>query len=139
MTCGEPVDDENPCRPATPEGQGVITTILRPPYCAAMSLTHRFGSAIVPTASSRPARRSSPSAVPAVLSSDVHNSVDRKEKRRRAVPCVMLTALLLAAAPAAVETDWHKVGDETADVLADVVRIDTQNPPGGETAAANAL
>jgi acetylornithine deacetylase/succinyl-diaminopimelate desuccinylase-like protein len=37
------------------------------------------------------------------------------------------------------ETDWHKLGNETADVLTDVLRIDTQNPPGRETAAANAL
>jgi len=51
----------------------------------------------------------------------------------------ILTVLLLAAAPAAGDVDWHKVGDETADVLSDVLRIDTQNPPGGETAAANAL
>lgn len=65
--------------------------------------------------------------------------MDRKENLRGAARCAILTAFLLAAAPAAAETDWHKVGDETADVLADVIRIDTQNPPGGETAAANAL
>jgi acetylornithine deacetylase/succinyl-diaminopimelate desuccinylase-like protein len=65
--------------------------------------------------------------------------VDRKEKHRRAVRCAILTALLFVAAPAAADVDWHKVGDETADVLSDVLRIDTQNPPGSETAAANAF
>jgi acetylornithine deacetylase/succinyl-diaminopimelate desuccinylase-like protein len=65
--------------------------------------------------------------------------VDRKENRRLAASFAILTVLLLAAAPAAGDVDWHKVGDETADVLSDVLRIDTQNPPGGETAAANAL
>ena len=39
----------------------------------------------------------------------------------------------------AADLDWRRLGDETAEVLADVIRIDTQNPPGGETAAANAL
>src|SRR5439155_8621542 len=37
------------------------------------------------------------------------------------------------------DLDWHRLGNEAAEVLADVIRIDTQNPPGGETAAANAL
>src|SRR5581483_9072979 len=37
------------------------------------------------------------------------------------------------------DPDWHRVGDETADLLADVIRVDTQNPPGAETAAANLL
>jgi len=40
---------------------------------------------------------------------------------------------------AAAEPDWDSLGNETVDVLSDVLRIDTQNPPGGETAAANAL
>ena len=39
----------------------------------------------------------------------------------------------------AADPDWRRLGDEAADVLSDVIRIDTQNPPGGETAAANAL
>src|SRR5438477_629073 len=47
--------------------------------------------------------------------------------------------LLVAGGAASADPDWHRLGDETADVLSDVLRIDTQNPPGGETAAANAL
>src|SRR5262249_13136442 len=39
----------------------------------------------------------------------------------------------------AAEIAWRRLGDEAADVLSDAIRIDTQNPPGGETAAANAL
>src|SRR5947208_13723317 len=39
----------------------------------------------------------------------------------------------------AADLDWRRLGNETAEVLADLIRIDTQNPPGGETAAANAL
>src|SRR2546422_1209030 len=37
------------------------------------------------------------------------------------------------------EADWHRLGDEAADLLADLIRIDTTNPPGAEIAAANAL
>jgi len=44
----------------------------------------------------------------------------------------------LAAPALAVEPDWRRLGDETADFLGDVLRIDTTNPPGGEIAAANA-
>ena len=45
----------------------------------------------------------------------------------------------LGGPAAGADVDWHRLGDETADVLSDVLRIDTQNPPGSETAAANAL
>jgi acetylornithine deacetylase/succinyl-diaminopimelate desuccinylase-like protein len=51
-------------------------------------------------------------------------------------------ALVLAACvrpTSAGQTDWRRLGDETADLLGNIVRIDTTNPPGGETAAANAL
>jgi len=46
---------------------------------------------------------------------------------------------LVARVDAAGDADWRRLGDETAEVLTDVLRIDTQNPPGSETAAANAL
>lgn len=46
----------------------------------------------------------------------------------------MLVAPVRAAGP-----DWRALGDETADVLAGLIQIDTTNPPGGETAAANAI
>src|SRR5438046_6036412 len=59
--------------------------------------------------------------------------------------CFARAALLVAAALLggdaclAADLDWRRLGTETTEVLADVIRIDTQNPPGGETAAANAL
>jgi acetylornithine deacetylase/succinyl-diaminopimelate desuccinylase-like protein len=56
---------------------------------------------------------------------------------RRTLAWVVL--LGFARAAAAADLDWHRLGDETADLLSDIIRIDTQNPPGGETAAANAL
>jgi acetylornithine deacetylase/succinyl-diaminopimelate desuccinylase-like protein len=62
--------------------------------------------------------------------------------RAAASTCLLAAALLLASPPGrtrAAETDWHALGDETAELLSDLLRIDTQNPPGGETAAANAL
>lgn len=52
------------------------------------------------------------------------------------------TILLWAASGTAVGaggSDWRQLGEESADVLANLIRIDTSNPPGGETAAANAL
>ncbi len=54
---------------------------------------------------------------------------------------VGLSSILLATGvpSQAADLDWRRLADETADVLSDVVRIDTQNPPGGETPAANAL
>jgi acetylornithine deacetylase/succinyl-diaminopimelate desuccinylase-like protein len=47
--------------------------------------------------------------------------------------------VLAAVNAPAADVDWHRLGDETAEVLTDILRIDTQNPPGSETAAANAL
>lgn len=35
--------------------------------------------------------------------------------------------------------DWDSVGDQTIQHLVDLVRIDTSNPPGNETEAANYL
>src|SRR5256712_363322 len=52
---------------------------------------------------------------------------------------VVAAALLGGDASLAADLDWRRLGSETTEVLADVIRIDTQNPPGGETAAANAL
>lgn len=49
-------------------------------------------------------------------------------------------ALVLVARPLlAADLDWKRLGDETAEVLSDLIRIDTQNPPGGETPAARAI
>jgi len=45
----------------------------------------------------------------------------------------------MAGPASGADPDWHRLGDETAEVLSDLLRIDTQNPPGAETAAANAL
>jgi acetylornithine deacetylase/succinyl-diaminopimelate desuccinylase-like protein len=53
---------------------------------------------------------------------------------------ILALAFLGAGVPAlAADVDWRRLADESADVLSDVIRIDTQNPPGGETPAANAL
>jgi len=37
------------------------------------------------------------------------------------------------------DLDWHALGEEAATLLSDLIRVDTTNPPGGETAAANLL
>jgi len=52
---------------------------------------------------------------------------------------VLLIAVLGRVAPASADLDWHELGEETATLLSDLIRIDTTNPPGGETAAANLL
>ena len=65
---------------------------------------------------------------------DVNNS------RTLRTACVLvLAAFLVSRQAACADLDWRQLGDETADLLADIVRIDTTNPPGGETAAANAI
>jgi acetylornithine deacetylase/succinyl-diaminopimelate desuccinylase-like protein len=57
--------------------------------------------------------------------------------RRLALP---VFALVLVARPLlGAELDWKKLGEETAGILADLIRIDTQNPPGNETPAARAI
>jgi len=81
----------------------------------------------------------------------------RREKARQLPPCgvipssyltrtrrcarlaLAVVALLGGDACLAADLDWRRLGNEAAEVLADVIRVDTQNPPGGETAAANAL
>ena len=60
-----------------------------------------------------------------------------REVRRLLVATGMLGCFATAAN--AVDLDWRKLGDETAELLANVLRIDTTNPPGSEIAAANAL
>lgn len=57
----------------------------------------------------------------------------------RLITIFVLALGLHVDAATAGDPDWRQLGDETADVLADLLRIDTTNPPGGETAAANAL
>jgi len=60
--------------------------------------------------------------------------------RRFALAALGSVAVLLAGdASLAADLDWRRLGGEATEALADVIRIDTQNPPGGETAAANAL
>jgi acetylornithine deacetylase/succinyl-diaminopimelate desuccinylase-like protein len=71
----------------------------------------------------------------------------RRRARSLATRCCgracLVVALVLSTGPGrgavGAELDWHRLGDETADLLSDVIRIDTQNPPGDETPAANAL
>jgi len=75
---------------------------------------------------------------------DVNNYLFRRRNiiRNRILASIFLLTLTAVAhgIPAdAADLDWRRLGDEAADVLSDVIRIDTQNPPGGETAAANAL
>jgi len=52
---------------------------------------------------------------------------------------VLMLAFLGRTAPAHADLDWHELGEETATLLSDLIRVDTTNPPGGETAAANLL
>jgi acetylornithine deacetylase/succinyl-diaminopimelate desuccinylase-like protein len=53
----------------------------------------------------------------------------------------LVAALTLAATVATTSwaEDWNPLGDEAATLLADLIRADTQNPPGEETAAARVL
>src|SRR5262249_1133225 len=53
---------------------------------------------------------------------------------------IALATVALARGEAAhADLDWHELGEETATLLSDLIRVDTTNPPGGETAAANLL
>lgn len=49
-----------------------------------------------------------------------------------------LNASVIAQHPAATP-DWDKARDETVQILASLVRIDTSNPPGNETKAADTI
>ncbi len=55
------------------------------------------------------------------------------------IATAVLTVFLVQGIGGAADTDWRRLGEETAELLGDLIRIDTQNPPGGETAAANAI
>src|SRR5438552_1484816 len=52
---------------------------------------------------------------------------------------LLAVALVLRVEPARADLDWHALGEEAATLLSDLIRVDTTNPPGGETAAANLL
>lgn len=58
--------------------------------------------------------------------------------RRRPCPTLLLAALFipLAAAAQPAPPDWTRVSEDSARLLADYIRIDTQNPPGTTTEAA---
>jgi acetylornithine deacetylase/succinyl-diaminopimelate desuccinylase-like protein len=66
----------------------------------------------------------------------------RHESPRTTRGCALLAiaaAAILAPGPAFATEDWKRLGDETAALLGELIRVDTQNPPGGETAAAHVL
>jgi acetylornithine deacetylase/succinyl-diaminopimelate desuccinylase-like protein len=54
---------------------------------------------------------------------------------------IALVALGLGSSAAGADPrlDWSRLGEEAAQMLAELIRIDTTNPPGGETPAAEAL
>src|SRR5262249_6839726 len=58
---------------------------------------------------------------------------------RRPLILAALATLVLARGALGADPDWHLVGDEAAQLLEEVVRIDTTNPPGNETPAATLL
>jgi acetylornithine deacetylase/succinyl-diaminopimelate desuccinylase-like protein len=58
--------------------------------------------------------------------------------------CSLLVSTLLVLAPTVFAADnylidWDAIGEETLDHLSALIRIDTSNPPGNETQAANYL
>jgi acetylornithine deacetylase/succinyl-diaminopimelate desuccinylase-like protein len=58
-----------------------------------------------------------------------------------AVVVAQALALLLtrSTASSAADLDWSRLGSESAELLASLVRVDTTNPPGNETPAAQLL
>ncbi|HKY06352.1 MAG TPA: M20/M25/M40 family metallo-hydrolase, partial [Blastocatellia bacterium] len=57
---------------------------------------------------------------------------------KRAVVALLILSLLLpveAAQRQSTEIDWQKAGDETVELLARYLRVDTTNPPGNEARA----
>jgi acetylornithine deacetylase/succinyl-diaminopimelate desuccinylase-like protein len=58
---------------------------------------------------------------------------------RRLRLAAILALLTLVPHIARADADRHSLADETAELLAELIRIDTSNPPGGETPAAEAL
>src|SRR4051794_898960 len=58
---------------------------------------------------------------------------------RRLLAIALAVAALGGASLAAAAEEWGPIGEETAALLAEVIRIDTSNPPGNETTAAEAF
>jgi acetylornithine deacetylase/succinyl-diaminopimelate desuccinylase-like protein len=89
-----------------------------------------------------PARASASSGVQTLARSHVDKSTDRKPlpslhfRIAAAVGLIVWAAAGPVDAAAGTARQW---GDEAAELLAQLIRIDTTNPPGGETAAARAL
>jgi len=64
----------------------------------------------------------------------------RQTATQRLVTMVLAPALLMGARPVlAGSVDWARVGDEAVDHLQAYVRVNTTNPPGNETPAAELL
>lgn len=64
------------------------------------------------------------------------------ERPRRRALLLLLPCLLLARPGFGADTtpiDWQRVADDTAALLSNYIRIDTQNPPGATAAAAEFL
>jgi len=142
IDCGQHVESENPCRASSPdlipslrcEPQEQLPLSNASSRCQTdVSCNSKTTELIEPSDVSSDADR---------VFRGVHNSVDRAWRRGVFALTAIVTSVLLglfAASPAGADLDWHRLGDETVDVLTDVLRIDTQNPPGGETAAATAF
>src|SRR5436309_15422860 len=170
MSCGEPVDIENPCRAVHSSAvlerhryqssnrrpKSVLSTCFSVSTTAEQFTAHRYE----PEGQIRKsrARRGVHKSVRPEAAPDGDLLARERGKQRGMLlrgmtrssrpiltRCFARAALVIAAAlPGgdaclAADLDWRRLGNETAEVLADVIRIDTQNPPGGETAAANAL
>src|SRR5690242_2282185 len=58
---------------------------------------------------------------------------------RSEILLVLLAAALPAAAADRYPVDWNKAGTESLARFTELLRIDTSNPPGNETKAANYL
>lgn len=58
---------------------------------------------------------------------------------RALLAILILLQPMLAVAQGRSLIDWDAIGDESIDVLADLVRIDSSNPPGNETRVVNYL
>jgi acetylornithine deacetylase/succinyl-diaminopimelate desuccinylase-like protein len=86
-----------------------------------------------------PERRDARSSVRPRVAGGARLSVDNSLATGRRAWLASAVVLLWAASAVAAAPDWKQLGEESADLLANVIRIDTTNPPGTETAAANAL
>jgi acetylornithine deacetylase/succinyl-diaminopimelate desuccinylase-like protein len=64
----------------------------------------------------------------------------RNPRETRLLASRIVLAIGLVALCRDVHADqWDRLGEETADLLAELVQVDTQNPPGNETPAARVL